>query len=49
MGNQAWTEALDWHGADAFHAAMSKEFKVKSSGKVGGLFKSAEGLTFMRV
>ena len=47
MGNQAWTEALEWPGATSFHAAEQKMFKVKS--KSGGVYKSAEGLTFMRV
>jgi cathepsin A (carboxypeptidase C) len=47
MGNQAWTEALEWPGAKSFHAAKQKEFKVKF--KSGGVYKSAEGLTFMRV
>jgi cathepsin A (carboxypeptidase C) len=47
MGNQAWTEALEWPGAKSFHAAEHKEFKVKSES--GGVYKSAEGLTYMRV
>lgn len=49
MGNQAWTEALDWPGANHFRAAETKNFKVKSNGKIAGQYKSAEGLTFMRV
>jgi cathepsin A (carboxypeptidase C) len=49
MGNQAWTEALEWPGAESFHTATQKSFTVKSNGKIGGVFKSAEGLTFMRV
>ena len=49
MGNQAWTEVLEWPGAKKFQAATKKDFKVKSNGKVGGVFKTAEGLTFMRV
>ncbi len=47
MGNQAWTDALEWPGAESFHAAEQKKFMVKS--KRGGVYKSAEGLTFMRV
>jgi cathepsin A (carboxypeptidase C) len=47
MGNQAWTEALDWAGAKSFHAAEQRKFMVKS--KSAGVYKSAEGLTFMRV
>jgi len=49
MGNQAWTEALEWPGADSFHAAPQKAFKVKSTGKSAGEYKTAGGLTFMRV
>jgi len=49
MGNQAWTEVLEWSGATKFQAATKKDFKVKSSGKIGGVYKGAEGLTFMRV
>jgi len=49
MGNEAWTEALEWPGAMLFHAAPQKTFEIKSNGKVGGVYKGAEGLTFMRV
>src|SRR6202021_3144232 len=49
MGNEAWTEVLEWPGQKSFQSASKKNFKVKSSGKTGGVFKSAEGLTFMRV
>lgn len=49
MGNEAWTEALEWPGAKAFHAAPRKKFEVKSNGKVAGVYKGAEGFTFMRV
>ena len=49
MGNEAWTDALDWPGAKKFNAAKQKEFNVKSNGEVAGVYKSAEGLTFMRV
>ena len=47
MGNQAWTEVLEWPGATSFHAAIRKPFKVKA--KSGGVYKRAEGLMFMRV
>ena len=49
MGNEAWTEALEWPGANSFQAAPRKKFEGESSGKVGGVYKGAEGLTFMRV
>lgn len=49
MGNQAWTEALEWPGAKKFRAATTKEYKVNKNGKSAGVYKSAEGFTFMRV
>jgi cathepsin A (carboxypeptidase C) len=49
MGNEAWTEALEWPGAKSFHSAAQHKFKVASNGKVGGVYKGAEGLTFLRV
>lgn len=49
MGNEAWTEALEWPGAEKFHAATQKNFSVKSNGEIGGIYKGAAGLTFMRV
>ena len=49
MGNQAWTDALEWPGAKRFRDAHMRDFMVKSNGQVAGQYKSAEGLTFMRV
>jgi carboxypeptidase C (cathepsin A) len=49
MGNEAWTEALKWHGSKGFQSASKKSFKVKSTGTLGGVYKGAEGLTFMKV
>jgi cathepsin A (carboxypeptidase C) len=49
MGNQAWTQALEWPGAKAFRSAPMKDFKVKSNGQIAGEYKGAEGMTFMRV
>jgi carboxypeptidase C (cathepsin A) len=49
MGNEAWTEALEWPGAEKFHGAFQKNFTVKSNGEIGGVYKGAAGLTFMRV
>ena len=47
MGNQAWTDALEWPGAESFRAAEQKNFKVKA--QTAGVYKSSQGLTFMRV
>jgi len=49
MGNQAWTEALEWPGAKKFRAAATKDFKVNKNVQSAGVYKTAEGLTFMRV
>ena len=49
MGNEAWTEAMEWPGAESFHAAKQREFIVESTGESAGVYKGAEGLTFMRV
>jgi cathepsin A (carboxypeptidase C) len=49
MGNEAWTDALEWPGGNKFRTALSKDFKVESNGQVAGRYKSAMGFTFMRV
>ena len=49
MGNEAWTEALDWSGSDSFRSASRKDFVVDGTGKKAGVYKSAGGFSFMRV
>lgn len=49
MGNEAWTEALEWPGAKNFHTAEYKNFTVQSTGLSVGYYKIAEGFAFMRV
>ena len=44
LGNQAWTEALEWGGKAAFNGATQKAWEGGA-----GLVKSAGGLTFMIV
>ena len=54
MGNQAWTEDMEWSGKDAFNEAETSQF-VLSSGKVAGEGKFAKGsegggrLSFLRI
>jgi cathepsin A (carboxypeptidase C) len=43
LGNKAWTEALQWNGAEAFNAAPDHEWNGV------GLAKTAENFTFLQV
>jgi len=47
MGNNAWTQALDWSGAEQFQQAQNMTWYV--DGTAAGSYKSAEGLTFLKV
>ncbi|TQS33513.1 hypothetical protein Golomagni_06140 [Golovinomyces magnicellulatus] len=48
LGNQAWTNALDWPGKAAFNQATMKGLKG-SNGKEYGQVKNANGFAFMRI
>ncbi|KAK2594491.1 carboxypeptidase C [Conoideocrella luteorostrata] len=48
VGNQAWTNALEWPGHDAFNNAKSIDLEA-GSGKTYGSMKHANGLAFLRV
>ncbi|GAB0132999.1 hypothetical protein EsDP_00001419 [Epichloe bromicola] len=48
LGNQAWTNALEWSGHDAFNSANVTELKT-ASGKSYGTIKHANGFAFLRV
>lgn len=48
LGNQAWTNALEWPGHDAFNSASVTELKT-ASGEPYGTVKHANGLAFIRV
>ena len=48
LGNQAWTDALAWSGAEQFAAAANQTWSL-ASGEEAGSFKSAAGLTFLKV
>ena len=48
MGNNAWTQVLDWTGADAFSAAKNTTWTT-TAGIDAGSFRSANGFTFLKV
>ncbi|QPH05301.1 hypothetical protein C2857_003012 [Epichloe festucae Fl1] len=48
LGNQAWTNALEWEGQDAFNSANVTELNA-ASGKSYGTIKHANGFAFLRV
>jgi len=47
MGNAAWTDSLDWDGANAFRKARNMLWNI--NGVTVGSYKSAKGLTFLKV
>jgi len=47
LGNQAWTEALEWKGKKDFNRADVKPLEL--DGKEYGKFKSSGNFTFMRI
>ncbi|QRW13018.1 Serine carboxypeptidase [Ceratobasidium sp. AG-Ba] len=47
VGNQKWTESLDWTGSAAYISEKDREWSV--DGKVAGITRSAHGLTFATV
>jgi cathepsin A (carboxypeptidase C) len=48
LGNQAWTEALEWPGQKDFNAAKTKDLKLENGDKTG-TFKSSGNFTFARI
>lgn len=47
LGNQAWTQELEWPGHDAFNAASAKPWMV--NGTEAGTLQTADGFSFLRV
>lgn len=47
MGNEAWTRALRWSGARDFITAEEVSWRV--GGREAGAYRSAEGLTFLKI
>ncbi|KAM3550308.1 hypothetical protein MY1884_008313 [Beauveria asiatica] len=49
LGNQAWTDRLEWAGQKEYGKAKSKDLVIEGSKKPYGKVKSAKGLTFMQI
>ncbi|PNY25243.1 Carboxypeptidase [Tolypocladium capitatum] len=49
LGNQAWTNALDWPGHDTFNAATPQSLRTANGGQEYGKVKSANNFTFMQI
>merc|ERR1712224_332281 len=47
LGGQSWTNALKWSGSTAFRRAPNETYML--SGTVVGSYKTASGLTFMKI
>jgi cathepsin A (carboxypeptidase C) len=48
LGNQAWTEALEWPGQKDFNKASIKDIKLDSGDKYGKI-KSSGNFTFLQI
>jgi cathepsin A (carboxypeptidase C) len=48
MGNNAWTQTLDWSGKDDFANAANQTWS-RAEEEAAGSFRSADGLTFLKV
>ncbi len=49
LGNQAWTEALEWPGKTAFNRAEIKDLTLAGATKEYGKVKASGNFTFMQV
>ncbi|KAK4123325.1 hypothetical protein N657DRAFT_646086 [Parathielavia appendiculata] len=49
LGNQAWTNALEWPGKKGFNDAKIKDLKLPGADKEYGKVKASGNFTFMRV
>ena len=49
LGNQAWTEALEWPGQEAFNKASAGGLTLAGADEEYGKVKSSGNLTFMRI
>ncbi|KAK4179676.1 Alpha/Beta hydrolase protein [Triangularia setosa] len=49
LGNQAWTEALEWPGKKNFNKASIKDLKLVGAEKEYGKVKASGNFTFMQV
>jgi len=48
LGNQGWTEALEWPGQKKFNAASNKDLTLDNGDKYGKI-KTSGNLTFMQI
>ncbi|KAK4140532.1 Alpha/Beta hydrolase protein [Dichotomopilus funicola] len=49
LGNQAWTEALEWPGKKDFNAAKIKDLKLEGAEKEYGKVKASGNFSFMQI
>ncbi|KAL3424775.1 carboxypeptidase y precursor [Phlyctema vagabunda] len=49
LGNQAWSEALEWPGQKSFNSAKTHDLKITGDGKKKGQFKTSGNLTFVSI
>jgi cathepsin A (carboxypeptidase C) len=49
VGNEAWTEVLDWSGHKRFTDSEKKDLHREGSDKAYGKVKTSDGLSFMRI
>lgn len=49
LGNQAWTEALEWPGKKAFNKASIEDLKLAGAKKEYGKVKAADNFSFMQI
>jgi cathepsin A (carboxypeptidase C) len=49
LGNQAWTDALEWPGQKKFQDAKLESLKIDQSSKEYGKVKTSGNFTFMQI
>ena len=49
LGNQKWTDDLEWYGSEAYQKVGTVDLKLGEDGKKIGEVKSSGNLTFMRI
>lgn len=49
LGNEAWTNELEWTGAEGFRGAQQEDWTPVADMSPAGLSKTYGGFTFLRV
>ncbi|CAK5270027.1 unnamed protein product [Mycena citricolor] len=49
VGNERWTNAMEWSGQDEFAAQALRPWAVKGTNATAGMVRNAKGLTFLTV